>query len=77
MSLIAYRLLEKRQKINNVKQLKGWGVVLILSSLVLIGLKLASIIDWTWAAVTAPIWVPVAVVAEIIIALILTKIIDF
>lgn len=69
--------LRNDKKINNVKQLKGWGVVLILSSLVLIGLKLASIIDWTWAAVTAPIWVPVAVVAEIIIALILTKIIDF
>lgn len=60
-----------------MKQLKGWGVVLILSSSILIGLKLASIIDWTWAAVTAPIWVPAAVVAEIIIALILTKIIDY
>lgn len=60
-----------------MKQLKGWGVALILSSLGLIVLKLANIIDWTWAAVTAPLWVPVAVVVEIIFALILTKIIDF
>ena len=40
-------------------------------------LKLSGVIAWTWAEVTAPLWVPVAVVAEIILALILTKIIGF
>lgn len=60
-----------------MKQLKGWAIFLTLVSVTLIALKLSGVIAWTWAEVTAPLWVPVAVVAEIIIALILTKIIDF
>ena len=57
-----------------MKQLKGWAIFLALGSVALMALKLSGVIAWTWAEVTAPLWVPVAVVAEIIIALILTKI---
>lgn len=60
-----------------MKQLKGWAIFLILVSVTLVVLKLSGAIVWTWAEVTAPIWVPAAIVAEIIIALILIKIIDF
>ena len=60
-----------------MKQLKGWAIFLALVSAVLMALKLLGVIVWTWAEVTAPLWVPVAVMTEIIIALILTKIIDF
>ena len=59
-----------------MKQLKGWGVFLALATAVLAVLKLSGAIAWTWVEVTAPLWVPVAVVAEIFLALILTKIID-
>jgi membrane protein YdbS with pleckstrin-like domain len=40
-----------------------------LLSLLFIGLKLSKKIDWSWWAVLSPLWVPVAIVALIILVL--------
>lgn len=40
----------------------GFGTVLFIVFLVL---KLTNVIDWSWWWVTAPIWIPVAVLALI------------
>lgn len=48
-----------------------------LLGILLIGLKLAGVIDWPWWVVLSPVWVPIAVTfAILLMALLVVKIAD-
>lgn len=46
----------------------GLGLAGVLF-VVFLTLKLCSVIDWNWAWVTAPLWIPIALVLAIIVAM--------
>jgi hypothetical protein len=47
----------------------SWGVGFCESlAIVFIALKLAKAIDWPWIWVLAPIWIPLAVAAAVVMA---------
>lgn len=47
-----------------------------LLAIVFIVLKLTGVISWSWLWVLAPIWIPVAIVLVILLALLLKNIFD-
>lgn len=59
------------QKKNNTIELDGVVSFLELLFLLLLGLKLADIISWSWWWVCAPIWVPLAIFILIIVGVFL------
>lgn len=60
---------------DNKKKSGGVGFCGLLA-IVFIVLKLTGVITWSWLWVLAPIWIPIAVVLVILLALILKNFFD-
>ena len=50
------------------KQSNGWGWFLPALQLILIAFKLAGVITWPWVWVMTPLWLPVAALVLVIVA---------
>lgn len=55
----------------NAINIKFSGLLTTLLAVLFIGLKLTNYIDWSWWWVLAPLWVPIATVALLIVILFL------
>lgn len=42
--------------------------ILFAATFILVGLKLFDVIEWPWLAILSPIWLPIAAVASILLA---------
>ena len=60
---------------DNEKKSGGVGFCGLLA-IVFIVLKLTGVISWSWLWVLAPIWIPIAIVLLVLLALLLKSIFD-